>query len=228
MKFIPILFSTPMVQAIQQGVKKRTRRTKGLEKINENPKNFKYYGNQSPFFEDKVDRNIHWFYLIDLNGKALEDFLKVKCPYGQVGDVLWVRETWQHTKYAINLSVDDENSGYVYKASENGKDWEQNTEEWKWKPSLFMPKEACRLFLKITDISVERLQDITEVESALEGAKHGRYLGLGKIGGSIREGFFELWESINGKDSVIQNPWVWVISFEKIELTYEQRQKFLG
>jgi hypothetical protein len=61
------------------------------------------------------------------------------------------------------------------------------------------------------------LNDISESDAINEGAQHGRFLGKGQIGGSVREGFFELWEKINGNGSVNENPWVWVIKFKKID-----------
>ncbi|NJL76031.1 MAG: hypothetical protein HC892_14455 [Saprospiraceae bacterium] len=85
-----------------------------------------------------------------------------------IGDILYVRETWQHTK-CLNINPEDENYGYVYKASENGLLFSENYENWNWKPSLFMPKEAARIFLKVTDVRKERLQNISEEDAICEG-----------------------------------------------------------
>lgn len=173
MNFKPILFSTPMVQAILDGRKTQTRRV-----IKPQPLDVVTYANQRVWYPEVI-----------------------KCPYGEIGDVLWVRETF----------IKDKES-FLHKASHT------LVEKFiKWKPSIFMPKEACRLFLQVKNIRVEQLQDITEEDAFAEGAKHGRFYGLGQIGGSTREGFFELWETINKKGSVNKNPWVWVIEFEKIE-----------
>jgi len=100
---------------------------------------------------------------------------------------------------------------------------------WFKRPSLFMPKSACRIFLKITNIRVERLQDISEKDAVLEGVRiiyfaesklavFRNYL-LKEEKGTLNpiKSFFSLWESINGKESLNSNPWVWVIEFEKID-----------
>ena len=172
MNFRPILFSTPMVQAILDGRKTQTRRV-----IKPQPLDVVTYADQRVWYPEVI-----------------------KCPY-EVGDLLWVRETFIRIENAID--------NYYYKTDKGVSG--------KWKPSIFMPKEACRLFLQVKNIRVEQLQDITEEDAFAEGAKHGRFYGLGQIGGSTREGFFELWETINKKGSVNKNPWVWVIEFEKIE-----------
>lgn len=195
MKHIPILFSTEMVKAIEKGTKTQTRRTKGLQKITNH------------YFQSLVHHATGKFTFVK-NGNYSpreDDIIEVKCPYGQVGDVLWVRESF----------IKDGNS-YLHKA--------QHTivgNHIKWKPSIHMPKEACRLFLKITDIRVERLQDINDNDAKLEGIVWNpgiewicepplitnAYIAL----------FKKLWQSINGEESWNSNPWVWVISFEKTD-----------
>ena len=220
MKFIPILFSTPMVQAILEKRKDRTRRTKGLEKINISPTFFRY---------DRIDSdmvNKHWFEILSANGRPKEKYVDITCPYGQVGDVLWVRESY------IPNYFDDYSHGY--KANWNSVAAELVPKP-KWKPSIHMPKAACRIFLKITEIKVERLNKISEEDAKKEGVEI-RYV-LEKVGDekpiemykdySFNEdgylvyyasfSFQTLWQSINGKDSWEANPWVWVISFERIE-----------
>jgi hypothetical protein len=133
-------------------------------------------------------------------------------PKYRIGDVLWIRETWQHTNN-IGICLDDPNSGYIYKASENGKDWEENMEGWQWKPSIFMPKEACRIRLRVTNIGVEKLQDISEEDAINEGIKWTKFSSNAHSPIVL---YKSLWESINGKDSWDLNPWVFVIHFEKI------------
>lgn len=115
------------------------------------------------------------------------------------GDILWVRETWQHTK-VLNLHPTDDCYGYVYRA--DGQPWE-DYEGWTWKPSIFMPKEACRIFLKVTDVRLERLQSISEADARAEGFD------------SV-DSFFALWQKLNGTESLAANPWVWVYEFEVI------------
>jgi hypothetical protein len=99
-----------------------------------------------------------------------------------------------------------EDNGYVYRATDP--DWE-SMEGWTWKPSIFMPKVASRITLKITGIKIQRLQDITEEDAMKEG-----YASDGDE--SARIWFSMLWEKINGVGAWNENPWVWVLEFEKI------------
>ncbi|WP_413998688.1 hypothetical protein ACMDB5_13005 [Flavobacterium sp. W1B] len=193
-KFRPILFSTPMVQAILEGRKTQTRRI-----VKDN------------LLQTCTDEYNELEFLI----------LTSKCPY-EVGDVLWVRETFAPISNHKLLR-------YIYKG---GADWTNDLI--KWKPSIFMPKEACRIFLKIKSIRVERLQDISEDDAIAEGiyAKPGevskrvwyrKYVteSVAKTEGAFTESAIEcfktLWESINGKESLEKNPFVWVYEFEQIE-----------
>ena len=218
MKEIPILMSTPMVQAILSGRKTLTRRTKGLFLINEEPDIYAY---KKPL---EQDNNIHVFARM-FRGSWVET-MHIKCPYGQPGDVLWVRETWntltsyvETPDYSV-ISVRD----FVYKADDDRFD--------KWKPSIFMPKEACRIRLLVKDVRVERLQDISEYDAKDEGITdvefypdEGFPLSIGHMFGKDDgkavlyntriKAYKSLWESINGNGSWDKNPWVWVIEFEK-------------
>lgn len=187
----PILFTTPMVEAILNGTKNQTRRiVKG----------------------DVV-----------ITATLSESNKKTKfCK----GDILWVRETWQHTD-SLNMDPTDENSGYIYKASENGRDWESNTEGWTWKPSMFMPKTACRIKLLVTNVRIERLNKINETDAIGEGieqefdtyldysskTKTGHYVFLSPI-----NSYRSLWEKINGIGSWNVNPYVYVVNFKIKEL----------
>lgn len=196
----PILFNTEMVQAIREGRKTQTRRV------------CKGYGDCNP-----VQVGYH--------------------PPFKPGDILWVRETWQHV---YNFDDGDqliEGTGrYVYYADnpmpfdywvdpETG----EHKEQMPWKPSIHMPKEAARLFLRVKDVRVERLLDITEEDAVQEGCYAGYRnkpdpfsIPNDTYVNTSRDHFFFLWEStvkpadrdvygING------NPWVWVIEFERCE-----------
>lgn len=228
----PILFSTPMVQAILDGRKTQTRRTRGLEEINKNPDDWKE-GTTTQLCrfwdadkeEDPNPIDIRYGFIFNGNGNQE---LYIPCPYGKPGDRLWVRETWQITNF---LHPSNENYGYVYKASENGKDWQENTEEWKWKPSIHMPKAAARIWLEVTDISLERLQAISEEDAISEGIKpiwinddsscnkFKNYINNGKDSLSPKDSFRSLWESINGAESWDRNPWIWVVKFKVLSTT---------
>ena len=154
-----------------------------------------------------------------------------QCPYGQPGDILWVRETWA----SLGSGADIE---YGFKAGASGDTLDaMKFYSLKWKPSIHMPKAACRLFLRIKDVRVERLQDITRDDCKKEGIAYletvqemwsqvgGSWydyerktfasLPSGKISPSMS--FMSLWRSINGAESWNANPWVWVIEFERVE-----------
>ena len=202
----PILTSTPMVQAILDGRKAQTRRIIKPQ--------YEVSGSIWTSIKTKT-----WMYQSKIEN--CEFLLKV-CPYGQVGDILWVRETW------LKTMIRDEEGWfyiYIYRADCN----EYDDYKGEWKPSIFMPKEASRIKLEITDIRVERVQDISNADIIAEGIK--------KIDGPVigypfgipfnynngianyttpREAYMELWESINGKGSWNKNPWVWCISFKRL------------
>lgn len=161
------------------------------------------------------------------------------CPHGKVGKRLWVRETW-----AIGVSTG--NSWH----SEDGPIRTMH-EPWryqrryrgsgesgfcgKWRPSLLMPRWACRLVLELTEVRVERLQEISEADAQAEGAAfvcelcgcdldtdHGAAVHFACDDpdcerASHREGFRRLWESINGAGSWALNPWVWVLEFREVK-----------
>lgn len=205
----PILFSTEMVKAILGGRKTQTRR-----EVKPPPSNNEFMIELSDGF-GWVKRRI-----IQLNPLRYEILQNWKCPYGNPGDTLWVRETWgtigdlpyipEDVVYAANFcspKYDKPNSG--------------------WKPSIHMPKVACRLFLKVKSVRVERLRDISEEDARAEGVEETK-LGFKNyeksysvsefIGGGTEalRSFQSLWKSINGPESWDANPWVWVIEFEVI------------
>lgn len=150
-----------------------------------------------------------------------EEFLAVtvKERY-KIGDVLWVREAF----HFIYDSSTDQFLGFGYRADN---DWKGAV----WKPSIHMPKKACRLFLEITDIRIERLQDITESDAIAEGVEeterwpeapskpfykwYDHPEGLSTVDPAFS--FATLWESINGELSFTKNPWVRAIIFKRID-----------
>lgn len=231
----PILFNTEMVKAILEGRKTVTRRVikppRGIDDV---------FGNMN----------------------------KCKQPY-QVGDILYVRETWRPTIGAMHtmsrdgkriVYTSDEHVGYEYKAHcfgvsdfyfpdgfKESEDYEHMSEiisHGNWHPSIHMPKEAARIFLKVTGVRVERLQDMTEDDVCSEGAEnlicsceHIDYSVVPPepcfntcnackdciIDHSYQELFGrQIWDSTIKKNDLDEygwnvNPWVWVIEFEKIE-----------
>lgn len=200
MKETPILFSTPMVQAILEKRKTQTRRI-----ISE--RNSRCTSELSDLdFNDVVFDN----YLSVGNA----GYLKVKrqeddtchrlfCRY-EIGDIFWVRETF------LNF-----HGKFFYKATE-GEGLRNGTtgHPVKWKPSIFMPREASRISLEITNVQAQRLNDISEHDAMQEGDPKQ---GLIASENTHVDWYMNLWESINGKDSWKENPYVWVISFKRIE-----------
>lgn len=205
MNIKPILFSTQMVKAILEGRKTQTRRIikptskKGCYGVQvERDKTTGEVTNVTGY--DEHERT--W----DENGSQYPVNNKYK-----IGDILWVRETW--TQNGIGY--------YRYKADFKegeglftGKQIPAKYRN-KWKPSIYMPREAARIFLNVTNVRVERLQDITEEDAIAEGVETlGLYPGyeisaIGKFEG--------LWSNINGQESWNDNPFVWVYEIEKIE-----------
>lgn len=159
----PILFNTEMVRAILDGRKTVTRRL-----IKPQPKErlsyiFAGYGCGKWSYPSKCSVEI-WGADYQLPDDLTEkEKGMLWTPPCHTDDILYVRETWQYIDFA------GENNGYVYRASENGKLWEIESENWTWKPSIHMPKEAARIFLKVEDVRVERLRDITEEQASSEG-----------------------------------------------------------
>lgn len=184
MKERPILFSTPMVEAILKGTKTMTRRNiKGMA--------LKWLNDEfSPEFVSDVENKL--------------------CPYGQVGDVLWVREKWKHNEVPTGWKY------HYYAGAEEIYTYKDNE---RWKPSIHMPKEACRIRLKILDIRAERLHDMPVDDILKEGVNNGVSNPLmgARWENMQRMAWEELWKNINGKESWDSNPWVWVISFEQIK-----------
>jgi len=184
MRHYPILFSTPMVQAILEGRKTQTRRV-----VKPQPTNF-------------VDDPLHYLSPVPCISVNL-GLESIKCPYGQPGDVLWVRETWCYI--GDTASADNDKNRFHYLASK-GKN------NFTWKPSIHMPKEACRLFLRVKSVRVERLQEITRGDAMDEGCPFANMAD----GPNPKDWFNNLWQSINSPESWDANPWVWVVEFERI------------
>lgn len=179
----PILFNTEMVRAILEGRKTVTRRV-----VKPQPE-----GRPVPMTKDSC-----WPGCFAIQGTE-----KVVRPPYQPGDILWVRETWS----PVNVRP----KRYIYKADVARRIGEGVGLPLCWHPSIHMPKEAARIFLRVTGVRVERLQKITYDEAIREGADRGRAL----------NNFEWIWNhtikpadlSAYGWDA---NPWVWVFDFERI------------
>lgn len=190
MKERPILFSSPMVRAILDGRKTETRRV--------------YKPTESSPWEilGEDENGKPWPFVQDEYG----DFTLRPCPYGEVGDRLWVRETWADLR---GKGFDTE---VAYKAS-TGSEGDEVRKSYgiKWRPSIHMPRALSRISLEITGVRVERLQEITECDALAEGCSRG---GSWDTAPSLQ--YRDLWEQINGPDSWDLNPWVWVIQFKRV------------
>jgi len=200
----PILFSGPMVRAILAGLKTMTRRVVRIPP-----------GWAHDFrFSDPMDGKpgaAPWPHLLGADGR----YHRRACPYGLPGDRLWVRETWAPKQFE---------AGVNYRATGDLLD----TGHCRWKPSIHMPRRASRILLEVTDVRVERLQDITDHDVCYEGLQATEFMPVlkhrvidgylhGEDQKAVIDGFRKLWESINGPDSWDADPWVWVVSFKRVE-----------
>jgi len=190
----PIIFSTPMVQAILDGKKTQTRR---VIKIDDAPENWK----------------------ISIAGTSIvrTEPYDVKLPRYAAGDILYVRETWADVFGKYEYRADYSESENTYRVKRYG------TTIAKWRPSIHMPREAARIFLRVKTVRVERLQDITPKDAWDEGCRIGNSFPweehIPELQQQCRDILFKsLWNSINEKRGYgwDTNPWVWVYEFEKI------------
>jgi hypothetical protein len=194
MKERPILFSGPMVRAILDGRKTMTRRVVRLS--------------AGEIAHEGGDGSLHA--VANTTGGCCVERV-IQCPYGVPGDLLWVRETWATTEQA---GVHPSDAEILYRATDP--DW-VTWDGWRWRPSIFMPRWASRLKLRITSVSVERVQEITEEDAMREGVNAESVSTQPGIY-SYRAPFAALWDDINAKRGFgwDANPWVWVVGFEQV------------
>ncbi|ENR6004739.1 hypothetical protein ACEWM3_004966 [Klebsiella pneumoniae] len=183
-----MIFNAEMVRALLDGRKTQTRRPIKWKQTRFTEIGEREDGSKWPWSEDAEHACDFWH----------------PCPFGAVGDRIWVRETW------ARYNIDQNSHDIAYRATTP----EDQPEEGRWRPSIHMPRWASRILLEITGVRVERLQSITlgdickEVGCGLydfRPATHGFQV------------WEELWKSIYGAENWQANPWVWVISFERIE-----------
>jgi hypothetical protein len=154
------------------------------------------------------------------DGGSLLDWCQ-PCPYGTSGERLWVRETWQHANHQFGPYQDGTPVFFRadYDDDPHGFDGELSPREWR--PSIHMPRSACRLVLEVAAVRVERLQDISDADAQAEGCDPWNDLAgvpnvtVGERAHGYRRAFYELWKQINGPESWRANPWVWVIEFRQ-------------
>ncbi len=210
MKERPILFSGPMVRALLDGSKTQTRRV-----VKPQPTHFNPVG---------VPRRV-----IPTGGPS--DV--IRCPYGQPGDRLWVRESWQFydwtedgqpcARFAADnattwpLRIPEEqadrlNEIWAGLSAPENYSIDNHARDRRWRPSIHMPRWASRITLEITGVRVERLQDITRGDAMSEGCP---FPNMAK-GEDPRKWYADLWNEINGPAAWDANPWVWVVEFRML------------
>lgn len=209
----PILFNTEMVRSILDGRKSCTRRIVTTRRK----------AACGFYVTKKADGTFSGIYEYDENESMFDNPLMP--PY-QPGDILYVRETWERFE-CWNCEGDERGNCpkeprksvlyktcgcYMYRATD------EISGDAKWHPSIHMPKEAARIWLKVTDVRVESLQDMTDDDAEAEGCFDYTSTALG---------FPDVWDSTIKKSDLDRygwdaNPWVWVIEFERCEKTGEE------
>lgn len=220
MKTNPIIFSSPMVRAILDGRKTQTRRiVKDKLPWCLDPAGFYAldFDQRDGFAEPAVfHKDGRWFwYEAEYPDEGGMEF---RCPFGQPGDLLWVRERFRAERpFTGDIDHDLTTSTIRYYADDHPKYRDQD----KWKPSIHMPRWASRITLEVEAVRVERLQDIGERDAVAEGSEGPRpTLEWGEISETgpptFVHGFAETWEAVNGAGSWDENPYVWVLDFKRL------------
>ncbi len=210
----PILFSAPMVLALLAGRKTQTRRPLNLRKLGvgfcgAGGKEGDDWNNPCCWgYEDEYG---DWW---TLASESPGNTNVIGCPYGAPGDRLWVRETFS--------LANEEASGpgdCVFRA-----DCTVEVPGIRWTSPIFMPRWASRITLEITEVRVERVQDISEADAQAEGCSRpvlydpSEAMGfkVHPMTGNYADAYAALWESINGKGSWADNPWCWALTFKVV------------
>lgn len=238
----PILFSGPMVQAIREGRKTMTRRVIdcNCNSLHSPGKLLGEWGlSRPPYRWEGGSKLWQWRGKSDPTpGDWIEEWQTdvddyetgpVRCPYGKPGDRLWAPEEWA----AEGSYTDRYTSEEIVMNPGHFKVWRQSqcfdgrgiglfnlSFLGRWRPASDMPRWAARLLLEITEIRVERLQEITPVDARAEGVECPDDQREHNYWGGHLIAFRSLWDSINGKRpgcSWSDNPWVWAISFKPVE-----------
>jgi hypothetical protein len=214
----PILFSAPMVRAILAGQKAQTRRVMTKQPHDDTTVHVER------FHQTVVDRHGDEQPGPETFGAWWDDGeTGLKCPFGAPGNRLWVRES-----HWFFQDEHDPVTGYTPPVlTTEDVEYRADGESTRhgWRPSIHMPRWASRITLEITEVRVERLQAISEADAKAEGAP-GYEEGVDPpppedgCKWSYRSSFMRLWESINGAESWAANPWVWVITFKRLEANH--------
>lgn len=206
MKERGIIFNAEMVRAILDGRKTQTRRVMKVQPM--------LNGDRWEVYSASVEKGNKSIPVTPWGS------IENNCPFGKVGDRLWVRETWRKFDFSDECGCSEypcgcpENGAIMYRAT-------QDDGESKWRPSIHMPRRYSRITLEITDVRVERLNDISRSDAIAEGAppSHPTIDAISRECGFpdfSRSWFGQTWWHIYGKKNWQDNPWVWVIEFKRI------------
>lgn len=235
MKERPILMNGAMVRATLAGIKTQTRRI--VKPSRAWPIDFVGGSGQinDPTCWGFEDGDTALWWLLKRDDDALSR--QIPCPYGQPGDRLWVRETYYafgrwETRFSAKKMRDEWH--FVDMTRDMDRLYQFGTESiepclrardpgilptWWKRPSIFMPRAACRILLEIVSVRVERLQGISEQDAIAEGAMFWAHEQETQVKDTrdARHAFMDLWQSINGPGSWDVNPWVWVVEFKRVK-----------
>ncbi|EIY2220120.1 TPA: morphogenetic protein [Klebsiella pneumoniae] len=214
MKERGMIFNGEMVRAILDGRKTQTRRiVKGTDGAVKFCKEWDINGEEIFVVLGEKDRT------------GMNPVLgAISCPFGAVGDRIWVRETFQGPLFDYDLMDSyckdptpfEKPEFCVYKADGvPAPEFYDADDELHccWRPSIHMPRWASRILLEITNVRVERLKSISDGDALREGCSTADM----KSGDCVADVFARLWASIYGAESWNANPWVWVIEFKRVE-----------
>lgn len=223
MKERPMIFNAEMVRAILDGRKTQTRRiVKGV------PSSHNFHGWVMSSTSAKDEGKACWAV-----GKSplLNHPIRMRCPFGEVGDRIWVRETWADVNHAGCPAVAYRADSEVRDLNEeDGDEQDPNLEKYcfanwypdlisgtegNWTPSIHMPRWASRITLEITGVRVERLASISTGDAQAKGYPAERAENGGNLDAWLW--FRDLWDGIYPEQTLKHNPWVWVIEFKRIE-----------
>lgn len=207
----PILFSTPMVRALLDGRKSMTRRTVKQQERLRMGTDVLIEGDHRPEYLNEYGSWQQW----------VPNARTMRCPHGKAGDLLWVKERHyltddghnEHAVFSADESKVREHAATLkrIKGTIPENIWQKHA---KLRPSIHMPRWASRLTLELTDVRVERLQDISEEDAIAEGVDAVSMADVPRQATwSRRQDYAQLWEKLNGKGSWDLNPWVWVLTF---------------
>lgn len=218
LKAKPILFNTEMVRAILDGKKTVTRRV--LKPHNSaKAKRSGYYQGEGLWYDDEInafDKDTHIKdYSVSCCWIETKIYIRRYAPY-KIGDILYVRETWAELETVHGVPY------WAYKADDQTLHHSSGENFERWHPSIHMPKEAARVFLRVTNVRVERLQDISDRDLICEGEIPIIHVDESLNGEATRMSFLGTWNSTIKKSDLAKygwaaNPWVWVIEFERID-----------